>query len=389
MTGPGDGSGDECARKSARPSAAHPAQRPPSTGSSRRECRAELREAGDDRQVGLVDAAELLDARMRVHEPLVRPGGLDQRVARGRGLAEAGAKREQEVGFAYALRERRVDRQPDVPDVAGRAVVEVVLAAEGSACRQAVRLDEREQVGGRLLRPAAAADDRKRALRTGEQLAQPGEVIGAGIRLHHPVRRCVVDVAPLHEHVFRKRQDDRSGPARRGDREGPREELGDANGVVDLGRPFGLTVEDPVDVHLLERLTATGAAGDLAHEQDHRRRVLERRVDADRRVRRAGASRDEAETRPAGELAVGLGHVRGAALLATGDQPDRVARFPEGVERRDVAFARDAEDRVGPVDTKLVDEDLPAAAAHGSSIVRSRRIDARCVFGFSASAGST
>ena len=71
------------------------------------------------------------------------------------------------------------------------------------------------------------------------------------------------------------------------------------------------------------------------------------------------------------------------------DQPDRVARLPERVERRDVALARDAEDRVGPVDTKLVDEDLPAAAAHGSSTCRSSRIDARCVFGFSASAGST
>ena len=89
---------------------------------------------------------------------------------------------------------------------------------------------------------------------------------------------------------------------------------------------------------------------------------------ADRRVRRAGPARDEADARPAGELAVGVRHVRGAGLVAARDQADR--RVVEAVEHREEALARDAEDRVGAVDDELVDEQL--AAVRGSQPSASR-----------------
>ena len=65
---------------------------------------------------------------------------------------------------------------------------------------------------------------------------------------------------------------------------------------------------------------------------------------------------------PAGELAVGVGHVRRARLVAAGDQPDR--RVVEAVEDVEVALARHAERELGAVDDELVDEEL--AAARGS-----------------------
>src|SRR5260221_12571661 len=79
-------------------------------------------------------------------------------------------------------------------------------------------------------------------------------------------------------------------------------------------------------------------------------------------MRRAGTARDDGDSRPAGELSVGVGHVRGAGLVAAGDQPDR--RIVKTVEHSEEALARHAEHRVGAVHDELVDEELPAVPAH-------------------------
>ena len=59
------------------------------------------------------------------------------------------------------------------------------------------------------------------------------------------------------------------------------------------------------------------------------------------------------------------------------------------VEHRQVALAGDAECEIGAVQDELVDEDLPAAPAHGRTTGCSKYTVGRWVFGFSASAGST
>ena len=160
--------------------------------------------------------------------------------------------------------------------------------------------------------------------------------------------------------------------------------LGDARGVVHLGRPLRDGAEDRRVVELLEGIAAGVATRHLADEEDQRRRVLVGGVHADGRVRRARAARDEADPRPARELAVGLGHVRCGSLVAARDQPDR--RVVERVEHRQVALAGDAEGQLDAVQLELVDERL-AAASHRSTGC-SRRIVARWSFGFSSSAGS-
>ncbi len=141
--------------------------------------------------------------------------------------------------------------------------------------------------------------------------------------------------------------------------------LGDAVGAVDLRDPLRHRPEHVPEVDLLERLALDLVGGHLADEQNQRRRVLERGVHADRRVRRARAARDDGDARPAGELAVGVGHVRRAGLVTARDQADR--RVVEAVEHREEALARHAEDDVGAVDDELVDEQLAAVAAHSRS----------------------
>ena len=85
---------------------------------------------------------------------------------------------------------------------------------------------------------------------------------------------------------------------------------------------------------------------------------------------------------PPGQLPVRLGRVRGALLVAAGDEPDR--RVVQRVEHGQVALAGEAEREVDAVQLELVDED-PAAAPHSGT---SRRTVARWSLGLSSSAGS-
>jgi hypothetical protein len=72
----------------------------------------------------------------------------------------------------------------------------------------------------------------------------------------------------------------------------------------------------------------------------------------------------EAQAGRAGQLAVSLGHVRGAAFVAARDQLDALTRAIQGVEDRKVTFAGHAEREVGAVNDQLIDEYLPAGAVH-------------------------
>ena len=88
----------------------------------------------------------------------------------------------------------------------------------------------------------------------------------------------------------------------------------------------------------------------------------------------------------AGELAVGVRHVRGADLVAARDEPDR--RVVERVEHGQVAFAGHAEGHVDAVHDELVDEDLPPVLTSATSRC-SKKTVGLCSFGRSSSAGST
>ena len=171
---------------------------------------------------------------MDVHELLVRPWHLEQRVPAGRHFAEPAADREHEVGTCEALREAIVHRDAEDAGVAARAVVHEVLAAERARDRELARLAEREHVLACPRRPAALADDDERPLGGGQELAEPLQVLGARSRVRDLDRGRVRDIGLLGEHVLGEREHDRPGPAGERRRVGAGDVLGDPLRGIDL-----------------------------------------------------------------------------------------------------------------------------------------------------------
>ncbi len=238
--------------------------------------------------------------------------------------------------------------------------------------------------------PAAAADDHERPLRACEQRrasargrARPGCADGRLVRaLHRRTSTCSTSMSSGSASTTGPGRPDVAVWKARAD-----VAPASASASIDLADPLRHRPEHLAVVDLLERLATELSPPDLADQQDHRRRVLERGVDAARRVRRARPARDEADPRAAGQLAVRVGHVRGADLVAADDEADR--RVVERVEHREVALAGDAEDEIDAVQLELVDEDLAARARHPSSRAWSKKTVGRWSFGFSSSSGST
>ena len=129
---------------------------PPSSASTRRSRTAAANCAIPERigSVGLVDAAELLGARMHVHERLLRPRDVEQRVAGGRHLAEPRPDDEQHVRLAHARGERRVDADPDVAGVA-RASRCRARPGAGTPRPPAARCPRGTRAGRRTPRPSS------------------------------------------------------------------------------------------------------------------------------------------------------------------------------------------------------------------------------------------
>ena len=235
------------------------------------------------------------------------------------------------------------------------------LPPEGDRDGQVEALGEALEARDRLRVPARAAEDRDRRLRRPEPLLQVDGLQQGGVGLRDLIGLRIGDLGEVGQHVLGQRDHHRAGPAGGGDMEGAADDLGDARGVVDLGRPFRHRAEDGAVVEFLERLALAHAALDLADEQDQRRRILIGDMDAGRGVGGAGPARDEADAGLAGQLAGGLGHHAGAAL-GPADR-DLQLGVVQRVEHGEIALARHAEG-VGRrrEDQELVDEDLPAGA---------------------------
>lgn len=92
---------------------------------------------------------------------------------------------------------------------------------------------------------------------------------------------------------------------------------------------------------------------------------------ADRSVRRSRAAGNHRDARTAGELRVRIGHVRGAAFLATDDEAHAIAVAAQPVEHRQIALARHAEYGVDALADEGVRNDVPAdALARGRGAVQ-------------------
>ena len=248
---------------------------------------------------GLIDTTELLASRMYVNQPLPRLGDFQQCVARGRDLAKPFADHEQYIGIADSSRELRIDPDPDVAGIVRMAVVEEVLAAKCAGHREGVRFGDCAQCGMGLRVPPCAAHKHERPLRTGKKRARCRRQRRIGRRGEWIDARAVRTFGSRAQHVFGKGEHDRPGSARHRRAVGMGNVLGDALGAVDLCRPLRDAPVHPPIVDFLEGLAIRVVAAHLTDEDDHRARILRRRVDADGRIRSTWTAGDEYNPRPA------------------------------------------------------------------------------------------
>ena len=228
-----------------------------------------------------------------------------------------------QIGASNAFQQLGVGADADLAGIATMPVVDDVAPPERGDDRDIVRIDEPLHLVPLQVRPTGSPHYHEGAFRLIQHPAQPFEGLSRRGRAGHRLDGIgIVDGALILQHVLGKDQDHRSRARGHRRMEGALDEFRDSTGVVDLGDPFRHRCEHLAEVVGLERLAFHLRADDLADEKDHRRGILERRMDAGGGVGRAGAAGDESDAGAPGEFAVGLRHDRHAALVPATDQPD-------------------------------------------------------------------
>ena len=177
------------------------------------------------------------------------------------------------------------------------------------------------------------------------------------------------------QHVFGQREHDRAGPPGHRSRIRARDIFGDALRIVDPRRPFARRAEESGEVELLKSFPIAHAARHIAHEQDHRLRILHGDMDADAGIGRTRTARDEADTGPPSHRAIGTGHESRAPFLAAGNDVDRGLPM-QRVEHGKEAFPRNGEYPVAALFDQAIDEQACSGGrgnggfGHGAALPR-------------------
>ena len=263
-------------------------------------------------------------------------------------VAEAGAHGDHQIrrreGGLLVLRVG----QAHVAGIERVIVREQILAAEADGNGQLPALGEFHQGLPPAGAVAIAAGQQDRPLGGAQHGGQAVRRFGGrgGIVRHHGARHR--QAAFLAQHVLRQGQHGGAGHAGQHRRPGAGEQFGNLIGVGRLPDEFRHAVEHAGIVDLLERPGAQVPRFHLADDQQHRHRVLLRRVHRDRGVAGAGAAADQGDTGAAGEACVRHRHEAGPALLPGGHQIDAgmgMQRIHDG----DIAFAGNVEAAVDAI----------------------------------------
>ncbi len=250
-------------------------------------------------------------------------GGAIHGVATGRHVAEPFADDDEQVGAADRRRHLRVDVEAGVADVRRVPVVEMVLAAKRGNHGQVERRRELADVHGCRLAPAATAEHEERPLGSAQFRLEARHLAGRRRQGRRLRRRAVARLGAGEQDILRQAEDHRPGAPGARRVEGTCHEFGNAFGLADDADPIGDIAEHGFKIDLLESAATFVGALDQSDEEHHRRGVVVRYIDPARRIRGARRPRDEGNTRHARQLAGGLCHHRGAALVATDDGADR------------------------------------------------------------------
>ena len=158
------------------------------------------------------------------------------------------------------------------------------------------------------------------------------------------------------QHVLRKGEGNRPGPAGLCDVVSPGQELRYAFGGRDFRSPFGDRIEESLEIHLLKGIAMGVVPRDLSDQQKHGCRVMPCDVNPACRVRCAGAAGHNGNTRFSRDLCSGLRHHCGTSLVPADDVPDRTPVQP--VKQRQETLAGDGEHPAAPMNHQLIGEDL-------------------------------
>lgn len=139
--------------------------------------------------------------------------------------------------------------------------------------------------------------------------------------------------------------------------------LGNSTNVRNLRCPFCQGCEHGPEVDFLKALAIPNVAPDLPDKENHWRGVLERGVDANGGVGRAGTTRHETYARPPGQLSEGVGHVGRAAFVAAYDKIDLIANVVKCIQDGQIALPRYAERAVHILREEAVHQNLPTPSA--------------------------
>ena len=223
-------------------------------------------------------------------------------------------------------------------------VIKRVLKSEGITHWQLPVFGKALQGLGRLRRPATSTGDDKRLFSGQQHLAQLSQAARIAPSLHRFHARNGTRRDLAHQHIFWQNDHNRAGPAVHGGGKGPcyifRHAFWIVNALYTLGHTSGAWPEEVEIVNLLKRFAVAKVAAHIAYKQNHRRAVLEGRVDAHRRVGSPRPPRDKTNAWTAAQTPLRVCHISGAAFLAVDHKLNLVSVSMESIQDGQVTFSR-------------------------------------------------
>jgi hypothetical protein len=284
--------------------------------------------------------------------------GVDQREVLRGDVVQLRPQQEDRVGLRQAASQRGVHPDAQIARVVRMVVVDEILPPEGDGQRCAQPRGKLPCARAVIGAPQRTAQQDHGAFGGGEEARGLGDggVVDPGTGRGGDDRARRLGLGG--QDVLRQGEHDRPGPSTHREAEGAVDVFGHTVGAFHLGHPFHQRAEKRAVIDLLEHAAVAMAQGHLPHEDDHRRRVMHRDVQAGTGIRRPWSARDEQHPGPPCQLRVRLRHHRRAAFLAADDVLDVVVIEP--VERGEEAFAGNREHPVDPVQGQPVGQDFSA-----------------------------
>ena len=254
---------------------------------------------------------------------------------------------DKQVGFLQEVEGGAGPAVADRSHIAGGVEGDGSLRAPFRRGRDVVLFQPFRELPGRVLAPVVPAGDKERLLGLGQGFGE-----GAGIRAAHAARghrngRMQGRINPGADDVLRQAHHHGAGAAAHGREHCLGDDFGGPLGVVQDHHALGARVEPRLDIELLERLAVPVRERNQADKEQHRGGVLPCGVQADVGVRRPGAAGNHGDAGTLVHLAIGLGHVGGAALMPADHGLDAGAVQP--VEDVQETFPRDNKGAFNPV----------------------------------------